>query len=142
MRVRDYKGVTVRYQRNEGGDSLYEMDSLMANDILVVAESSFSLVAALLGNRTVIYPNCGSRGGRLPHWVPLACRTRERFGRAARSNEDFATIAKQASGVSSKVWRKTSNISQRVVDVVKAVNSLPWPPPGRSGFLAGRESAI
>ena len=62
MTIRD---VTMRYQSAKAGDdALVEMGSLMASDILLIADSSFSFTSALLANRTVL-GHC-----RVPHRVP------------------------------------------------------------------------
>ena len=52
------------------------MDELSRVDLLIPSESSFSMVPALLGNMTVLLPECFSRAP-LPHWLAIPCQGNE-----------------------------------------------------------------
>ena len=81
--------------------------------MLVIADSSFSMVAAMLANVTVLAPDCSMRP-HLPHWHAIPCGHGRRFqkGRVtARSKIEGARDGPLAAAV------------REVVDTMQ------WPPP-------------
>ena len=70
-------GVRV-YTPREIADPLASMHHLAQMDLLILSESSFSAVPALLGNMSVLLPMCNgpqiyTSRSPLPHWTPVPC---------------------------------------------------------------------
>ena len=70
-------GVRV-YTPREIPDPLASMHHLAQMDLLILSESSFSAVPALLGNMSVLLPMCNgpqiyTSRSPLPHWTPVPC---------------------------------------------------------------------
>lgn len=72
-------GIELRV-RSEKADSLSfnatldVFHDLVEADVLVPSHSSFSIAAALLGNATVLLPECDPRAPGLPHWHVIPCK--------------------------------------------------------------------
>jgi len=64
-------GAHLNRKTSNDTSALFIMDELRRADLLVIADSSFSIVPAMLGNMTALAPRCASRF--LPHWQRLPC---------------------------------------------------------------------
>ena len=84
--------------------ALVAVHQLLQADLLVISESSFSIVPSMLGNMTTLAPKCMSRA--LPHWHRLPCGHSRSVGGGLKATE----VA----------------LLQR--DIEKVVGSLAWPP--------------
>lgn len=77
MHCKRRAGLSV-YTPKEVTDPLASMHHLAQMDLLILSESSFSAVPALLGNMTVLLPMCHgpqifTSRSPLPHWVSVPC---------------------------------------------------------------------
>ena len=77
MHCKRRAGLTV-YTPDEVSDPLASMHHLAQMDVLILSESSFSAVPALLGNMTVLLPMCHgpqifTSRSPLPHWLSVPC---------------------------------------------------------------------
>lgn len=63
--------ITPKVQINFGGDALIVSHALITSDVLIMAHSSFSLIAAIYGapEQLVIYDEFWSKS--MPNWVPV-----------------------------------------------------------------------
>ena len=108
------------------------------------------------GNRTVLAPKCGTRGARLPHWVPLPCgqdlsssamaqiaalsRREMKHGGAPDAR---AALAPDAGLDAGDAGLNSTSLKKAVHLVESAVAKLPWPlPQRRSSSLQPTEPAM
>jgi hypothetical protein len=105
-----------------GTEALYAMHDLMMSDVLILADSSFSLVPGMLGNITAFAPACGERA--LPHWVRVPCG----HGMSAAEAEWMPYGLLSAGGRPSATQRPAKREKLRR-EIIAAVRSVKWPPP-------------
>ena len=105
-----------------GTEALHAMHDLMMSDVLVLADSSFSLVAGMLGNMTAFAPACGARA--LPHWARVPCG----HGMKASEAEWMAPGVHGAGGRLSTTPRPAKRERLRA-EIAAAVRAVRWPPP-------------
>ena len=135
-------GVSIRYQSAHARDALVEIHSLIASDILLVADSSFSFVSALLSNGTVFAPTCGSRT-LLPHWIGVPCAhgvPRTVLNPSIAPAASLLKIRVESLVSTGKAGKDTAKLHQRMDQLLQ--ERLPWPLPPRSPYLMGRRSAL
>ena len=61
-------------------EALVGFHQLVESEVIVMARSSYSRSAALIGNRTVLSPSCDDRHP-LPHWRVFPCAPEAKDGR-------------------------------------------------------------
>ena len=93
-------GAQIYKPTSEDSSALEAMHELLTSHMLVLSESSFSIVPAMLGNMTTLAPLCSSRPA-LPHWTLLPCGHRPGKLTGTRLQGSIAKI----------------------------IEPLPWPPP-------------
>ena len=64
-------GARINRKATNDTSALEAMHDLLFSDVLIISESSYSIVPAMLANMTTIAPSCSSRA--LPHWHRLPC---------------------------------------------------------------------
>ena len=104
VRVVWQQGGSQVYRKRNASDTsaLVAIHQLLQSDVLVISESSFSIVPSMLGNMTTLAPTCMSRA--LPHWHRLPC------------------------GHSRGGGLKATQVALLQRDIEKVVDSLAWPP--------------